>query len=175
MGSYVTGFSEKLLPLSLWYTTPQPSRYRGEATGWISGFRFPARTWKFYSLQRPAWHWDPLYVYGTEISITIKKIKVTLVQALRLCTGRTAHRGSRGIALLFHDQGSRRVWGVSVTSRPLFTLGKTRYPLYRRLGGPQGRCRQMRKISPSTGIRSPDHPARSQPLYRLSYPAQVSP
>jgi hypothetical protein len=31
-------------------------------------------------------------------------VKVTLVQALRLCTGRTAHRGSRGIALLFHDQ-----------------------------------------------------------------------
>ena len=32
------------------------------------------------------------------------KVKVTLVQALRLCTGRTAHRGSKGIALLFHDQ-----------------------------------------------------------------------
>jgi len=32
------------------------------------------------------------------------KVKVTLVQALKLCTGRTAHRGSRGIALLFHDQ-----------------------------------------------------------------------
>ena len=32
------------------------------------------------------------------------KVKVTLVQALRLCTGRTAHSGSRGIALLFHDQ-----------------------------------------------------------------------
>ena len=28
----------------------------------------------------------------------------TFVHALRLCTGRTAHRGSRGIALLFHDQ-----------------------------------------------------------------------
>jgi hypothetical protein len=28
------------------------------------------------------------------------KAKVTLVQALRLCTGRTAYRGSRGIALL---------------------------------------------------------------------------
>jgi len=27
------------------------------------------------------------------------KVKCTLVQALRLCTGRTAHRGSRGIAL----------------------------------------------------------------------------
>jgi hypothetical protein len=32
------------------------------------------------------------------------KVKCTLVQALRLCTGRTAHRRSRGIALLFHDQ-----------------------------------------------------------------------
>ena len=28
------------------------------------------------------------------------KVKCTLVQALRLCTGRTAHRESRGIALL---------------------------------------------------------------------------
>jgi hypothetical protein len=28
------------------------------------------------------------------------KVKCTLVQALRLCTGRTAHRGSRDIALL---------------------------------------------------------------------------
>jgi len=32
------------------------------------------------------------------------KVKVTLVQTLRLCTGRTAHRGIRGITLLFHDQ-----------------------------------------------------------------------
>ena len=29
----------------------------------------------------------------------------------------------------------------------------------------------MRKISPPTGIRSSDRPARSQSLYRLSYPA----
>jgi hypothetical protein len=36
------------------------------------------------------------------------KIKVTLVQALRLCTGRAAHRESRGIALIFHDHGTRR-------------------------------------------------------------------
>jgi hypothetical protein len=33
-----------------------------------------------------------------------KKVKCTLVQVLRLCTGRPAYRGSRGIALLFHDQ-----------------------------------------------------------------------
>ena len=40
--------------------------------------------------------------YGKE------KVKYTLVQALRLCTGRTAYRASRGIALLFHDHGTRK-------------------------------------------------------------------
>ena len=47
---------------------------------------------------------------------------------------------------------------------------KTRYPLYRRLGRPQGRSGRVRKISPPTGIRSPDRPARSESLYRLRYP-----
>ena len=37
-----------------------------------------------------------------------KTVKCTLVQALRLCTGCMAHRGSRGIALLFLDHGTRR-------------------------------------------------------------------
>ena len=35
------------------------------------------------------------------------KVKGTLVQALRLCIGRTAHRGNRGIALPFYDHGTR--------------------------------------------------------------------
>ena len=37
-----------------------------------------------------------------------RKEKCALVQALRLCTGRTALRESRGIALPFHDHGTRR-------------------------------------------------------------------
>jgi len=32
------------------------------------------------------------------------------------------------------------------------TLGKTLYPLYRRLGGPQGQSGQVRKISPPPGF-----------------------
>jgi len=76
----------------------------------------------------------------------IKKVKCTVVQALRLCTGRTAHRGSRGIALLFLDQGSRRGWGVSVTLRPLLPPEMTRYPLYRRLVEPQGQSARVRTI-----------------------------
>ena len=76
----------------------------------------------------------------------IQKVNCTLVQALRLCTGCTAHRGSRGIALPFHDHGTRR--GEGSASRPgrSLPLGKTRYPFYRRLGGPQGRSGQVRKI-----------------------------
>jgi len=38
----------------------------------------------------------------------LKKVKRTLVQALRLCTGRTAHTGSRGIGLFFLDHGTTR-------------------------------------------------------------------
>ena len=48
-------------------------------------------------------------------------------------------------------------------SRPGRTLppGKTRYPLYRGLGGPQGRSGWAENIAP-TGIRSSDRPVRSQ-------------
>jgi hypothetical protein len=76
------------------------------------------------------------------------KVKYALVEALRHCTGRTAHRRSRGTALPFLDHSTRRGWVFSVTSLPLFTPGKTRYPLYRRLGGPQGRSGQVQKTSP---------------------------
>ena len=50
------------------------------------------------------------------------------------------------------------------------SLGKTWYPLYRRLGGPQGQSGQVRKIVPPTGIQSLDRPTHSESLYRLSYP-----
>ena len=45
---------------------------------------------------------------GTFLNSNKVKIKCTLVQALRLCTGRTDHRRRRGIALLFIDHGNRR-------------------------------------------------------------------
>ena len=78
------------------------------------------------------------------------KVKRTLVQALRLCTGRTAHRGSRGIDILVYDHGTKR--GKGSVSRPGCSLpGKARYPLYGRLGGPHGMSGQVRKISPPRG------------------------
>ena len=74
--------------------------------------------------------WDLFRVINYVLTFYYRygKVKCTLVQALRLCTGRKAHRGSRGIALLFLDYSTRRGWGVSVTPRSLFTLGKDLVP-----------------------------------------------
>jgi hypothetical protein len=50
-----------------------------------------------------------------------------------------ALRVSRGIALPFLDHGIRRgISGQQHAPTTLYPPGKTRYPLYRRLGGPQG-------------------------------------
>ena len=52
---------------------------------------------------------NPLKPSGHYMYQQVKlKVKYNLVQTLRLCTGRTAHRGSRNIALLFLDHGIRR-------------------------------------------------------------------
>jgi hypothetical protein len=61
-------------------------------------------------------------------------------------------------------------WVVSATPWPLCPSLKTRYPLYRRLGGPLGRSGWVHQILPSSGIWSPHRPAHSEPLYRLNYP-----
>ena len=95
--------------------------------------------------------------------------KCTLVQALRLCTGHTAHKESRGIALPFHDHGTRRGWAVTITPRPLFTPGKDPVPIVQEAGWDPGPVwTGVENLTP-TGIRSPDCPARSQSLYRLRY------
>jgi hypothetical protein len=87
------------------------------------------------------------------------KEKCILVQALRLYTGRTAHRGSRGIALFFHDHGTRRGWGVSVMPRPI--LWKDSVPIAQEAGGnPRGRSGQVRKISTPPGF----DPRTAQPV-----------
>jgi len=104
----------------------------------------------------------------------VKKVKYTLVQALRLCTGSTAHRGSRGIALLFHDHDTRRGWGVSVTPRPLFTPGKDPVPTVQETGSAPGPVWTGAESLAPLGIRSPDRPARSQSLYRLRYQSHTS-
>ena len=80
------------------------------------------------------------------------KLKCTLVQSLRFSAGRAAHRGSRGIALLFLDRGTCRGEGSASRRGRSLPPGKTRYPLYRRLGGLPGWSGQVRKISSPPGF-----------------------
>jgi hypothetical protein len=76
------------------------------------------------------------------------------------------HRVSGGIVQLFLNLGTRSGCVVSITPRQPLPPGKTRYPLYKRLGRHRSRCGKSRP----TGIRSPDLPAHSESLYRLRYP-----
>jgi hypothetical protein len=100
------------------------------------------------------------------ISNKYRFLKCTLLQPLRLCRGRTTHRGSRGIAL-----GTRRWWRVSLTPRPLFTPRKDPVHIVEGAGWVPGPVWTGAENFAPTGIRSPDLPARSQSLYRLRYPA----
>ena len=79
-------------------------------------------------------------------------------------------RVGRGIALLFHDRGTRRGWVVSSTPRPYFTPGKDPVPILQEVGWTPGSVWAGGKSRPHRDS-IPDRPARSQSLYRMSYPA----
>jgi len=80
-----------------------------------------------------------------------------------------AQRVGRGIVLHFHDRGTRRRWVVSSTPRPHFTRGKDPVPILQEAGWVPGPVWTGRKSRPNRDS-IPDCPARSQSLYRLSYP-----
>jgi len=98
------------------------------------------------------------------------KVKCTLVQALRLCTGRTAHRRNRGIAVPFLDHGTRR-WVRGQRHAPAALYPRERpIPIVQEAGwAPRPVWTGAENLAP-TGIRSSDRPTRSKSLYRLSYP-----
>jgi hypothetical protein len=95
----------------------------------------------------------------------IFKVKVTYT----LSHTTNAHRGSIStVSLTWVQEGD----GWSIPRLGRFTPStEARYPFYKRLGGPQGRSGRVRKISPQTGVRTPNPPARSESLYRLSCPS----
>ena len=58
----------------------------------------------------------------------------------------------------------------NVTPRPLFTLGKDPVPILYEAGWAPGPVWRGAENLALTGILSPDRPARSELVYRLSYP-----
>jgi hypothetical protein len=62
---------------------------------------------------------------------------------------------------------------VSGQQNAYFTPGKDPVPIVQEAGwAPEPVWTGAENLAP-TGIRSPDHPARSQSLYRLNYPAHT--
>jgi hypothetical protein len=85
------------------------------------------------------------------------KIKVifTLEQAMKVQRGSKRYSSTLSLTLALDEDG----WSTPHPGR--FTPGKeTRYPLYRRLGVPQGRSGLLLKISTPPGF----HPRTIQPV-----------
>jgi hypothetical protein len=105
-------------------------------------------------------------------------IKVNLSLFLTKQHSMKTYCGSGGIASRILEVGTRcRL--VSFTIRPLYPQVKSpQYTLDRRLGEPQDRAghgveEKNSQPPPGIGPRSSNRPARSQSLYRPSYPSSI--
>ena len=87
------------------------------------------------------------------VNTTLRKVNCS---RYRPCV---AQRVGRGIALLFHDRGTRREWVVSSTPRPHFTAGKDPVPILQEAVWAPGVGLDRRKISSPLGF----DPAPSSP------------
>jgi len=108
------------------------------------------------------------YVFCMYVSVDIKvKVKWS-----RYRPG-VAQKVGRGIALLFRDCGTRRGWMNCSTHLSHFIPGKHPVPILQEAGWAPGPVWTGGKSRPPRDS-IPDLPARSQSLYRLSYPAHTS-
>ena len=106
----------------------------------------------------------PLFVFC--ISPSWKEVK----KRVKVRWSRYRPGVGRGIALLFHDRGTRRWWVVSITPWPHFILGKIPVPILQEAGLAAGPVWTGGKTLPHrNSIPGPSSP--SQSLYRLSYRA----
>jgi hypothetical protein len=82
-----------------------------------------------------------------KINIKVKvkvKVNFTLAQATKAQRGEQRYSSALSLTSALDGVGGQRLAPAASPPPP----GKTRYPLYRRLGGPQGRSGRVRKISP---------------------------
>ena len=82
-----------------------------------------------------------------------------------------AQRVGRGIAPLFHERGTRRVWVVSSMPRPHFNPGKQPAPILQEAGWAPGPVWKGRKSRPHRDS-IPDRPARSSVAIPTELPGQ---
>jgi hypothetical protein len=146
----------------IWYISPymvQFALYGTVPPIWYSSpymVQFP-----LYGTVPPIWYSSPYMVqftlYGT----------VHPIRGHEDPEGEWSHSSTLSLTSALDGMGGQRHTPSALTP------GKTRYPLYRRLGRTQDRSGWAWRMSPPTGIRSTDRPARSESLYRLRYPKFV--
>jgi hypothetical protein len=103
----------------------------------------------------------PICFHGcmvTDVPLGLRNITLTARTLKSKGNGHpiTDHEGPRGgVEILLYSFSTSALGGVvwSAPRSDRFTPG-TRYPLYRRLGGPQGRSGRVRKIAPLPGFGS---------------------
>jgi hypothetical protein len=91
--------------------------------------------------------------YNVVTNVTVN-VKVTLEQATKAQRGEYRYSSTLSITSALGGVGSQRQAPAALPPR------MTRYPLYRRLGGTQGRSGQVRKILPPPGF----DPGTLQPI-----------
>jgi hypothetical protein len=69
-------------------------------------------------------------------------------------TGHEGPEGEKGYSYTLSLTSALDEVGGQRQTPAALSPGKTRYPLYRRMGGPQGRSGRVRKISPAAGFDS---------------------
>jgi hypothetical protein len=70
----------------------------------------------------------------------------------------------------FFNPGVKYGWVVNATPRPLHPRKTDPVPIVQKAGWAPGPVWKGAENLATTGIRTPDRPARSKSLYRLSYP-----
>jgi hypothetical protein len=118
------------------------------------------------------YHVSTIYLLNNKTSCHVHQTRLIFWSKVKWSRYRpgVAQRMGRGIALLFHDRGTRRGWVVSNTLQPHFTAGKDPVPILQEAGWAPGPVWTDRKSRPHRDS-IPDRPAHSQSLYWLSYPA----
>jgi len=153
-------WGNKINSLFLLYTSWRPSEL------YIQIYSVLHRNHTRCLLQTPIAYWCTRKQYLFVAVIILKGGKMIPLQA------GVAQRVGRGIALPFHDRGTRRGWVVSSTPRPHFTSGKDTVPILHEAGWAPGPVWTGGKSRPHRDS-IPERTARSQSLYQLSYPAHA--
>jgi len=101
---------------------------------------------------------ENLFLITTAVRLLVKLFPIFYMWSLY--RPGLAQRVGRGIALLFHDRGTRRGWVVSSTPRPHITHRKQPVPILQEAGWAPGPVWKGGKSRPHRDS-IPDHPAGS--------------